>query len=307
MTRAVLVTGGAGFVGRHVVRKFINAGWSTFVVDRRPPDRELQSIGLVGYKIADIMDGDSLAEIMSSNGITDLVHCAGIVGPGPSSADPAAAISVNAIGTLRIATAAANAGVRLTYLSTATLYGHSEQLLLSESDLPEPVGFYDGTKLMGEIVVETLRRNEGLDSVILRPSFVYGPGSAIGEYYIPRALAGEAIYRQTGSDHPCEFTYVLDLVEAIFLSHTQRPGAPRIFNISSGELRTLGDLANVVKSYLPEAIIEIGPGIDPKRHLRPRMSLEAAEKFLGYTPKYRLEDGVRDWLAQERAASVASA
>ena len=306
--RAVLITGGAGFVAAHLARRFAAAGLRVRLADVRdphpavapflPPDAERVR--------ADVLDAARLGAAADVPGLEGIVHTAAVVGPGPALADPARATAVNVLGTQRVLDLARERGLRLTYLSTATLYGTRPDLLpLDEDAPPDPVSHYDATKLMGEVLVRSYVRSFGLDATVVRTGFVYGPGSGIGEYFLPRVLRGEAVVEPAGGDHPCDFTYVADLADGLFRAHTRRPLEHRLFNVTGGVLRTRGDLAAAVRAAVPGAAIALGPGVDPRRHLRGACDLTRARTELGYAPAYTLEAGIAAWAGALRGVAGA--
>jgi nucleoside-diphosphate-sugar epimerase len=302
--RAVLITGGAGFVAAHLARRFAAAGVRVRLADVRNPGPDVAPFFPLGVERvrADVLDGAALDAAAALPGLDGVVHTAAVVGAGPALADPARATAVNVLGTQRVLDLARKRGLRVTYLSTATLYGTRPDLApLDEDAPPDPVSHYDATKLMGEVLVRSYVRSFGVDATVVRTGFVYGPGSGIGEYFLPRALRGEAVREPAGAGHPCDFTYVADLAEGLFRAHTTRPLEHRLFNVTGGVLRTRGDLAAAVRAAVPGAEIALGPGVDPGRHLRGPCDLGRARTELGYVPAYTLEAGIAAWAAALRA------
>jgi nucleoside-diphosphate-sugar epimerase len=308
--RAVLITGGAGFVAAHLARRFAAAGARVRLADVRDPGPDVAPFFPPGVERvrADVLDSAALSAAADLHGLDGVVHTAAVVGPGPALADPARATAVNVLGTQRVLDLARERGLRVTYLSTATLYGTRPDLRpLDEDAPPDPVSHYDATKLMGEVLVRSYVRSFGLDATVVRTGFVYGPGSGIGEYFLPRALRGEALREPAGADHPCDFTYVADLAEGLFRAHTTRPVAHRLFNVTGGVLRSRGDLAAAVRAAVPGAAIALGPGVDPGRHLRGACDVTRARTELGYVPAYTLEAGIAAWAAALRASGAVRA
>ncbi|HZR01373.1 MAG TPA: NAD-dependent epimerase/dehydratase family protein, partial [Chloroflexota bacterium] len=193
-------------------------------------------------------------------------------------------------------------GSRVVYVATATLYGiHPDLHPLAEDARPEPVGIYDTTKLMAETMVITYHKVYGLDTVAVRPGYVFGPGSSTGGYFMDQVYAGEAIDQPQGAELPMDLTYVRDLADGIYRAMTVRPIVHRIFNITSGVQVTRAQVADAVRRRIPGARIRLGPGIPPRAHLRGPSVLDRARTELGYEPRYQLEDGMDDWLAWLKA------
>ena len=138
----------------------------------------------------------------------------------------------------------------------------------------------------------------------MRTGFVFGLGTAIGEYFLPRVLRGEAVREAAGREHPCDFTYVVDLARGL-LAAAGAPELPHdVYNLTGGVLRTRGELAQAVRQLVPQAEIEQGAGPDPARHLRGACVIERARTDLGWTPRFTLEQGLADWMRRLRALTA---
>lgn len=301
--QTVLITGATGFVGSHTSRYFMQRGWQVCGYDLRPPDKPSEGMAFVE---GDMLDADRLADAVAQSGATGIVHQAGIIGEPPCQADPVRAVEVNVRGTSKLLEVARAQNLRVTFVSTATLYGRDPSLRpRSEDDPVDPVGLYDGTKHMAETLCLAYGKSYGLDVTAVRTSFVYGPGHRIGTYYLDEARAGQSVVEASGADHPCEYTYVKDLARGIFLAHTVRPLRHRLFNIASGVQRPKRDLVALVKRVYPAARIEVGPGISETGNLRGPCVIDRARAELGYEPAFTLETGLADWLREEAEGHTA--
>ena len=107
---------------------------------------------------------------------------------------------------------------------------------------------------MGETWCAAHRRTFGSDCASFRTGFVYGRGNQIGEYFLPRALAGEMIEESAGGDHPCDFTYVVDLAEALLAAATAPLLAHNVYNVTGGVLRTRGEFAEAVRALVGHVV-----------------------------------------------------
>ncbi|QQR38424.1 NAD-dependent epimerase/dehydratase family protein [Devosia rhizoryzae] len=289
----LLITGGSGMVAQHVAEAAIGQGHDVCLADVSWPEDRMW-VRLADRASFDIRD--KTACIDSSRDCAAIVHCAAVVGPVRSKVDPLFTLDVNVTGTANLLEAAFATGARLVNVSTATLYGNRPDLApLDETDPADPLTVYDGTKLMGETWCAAHRRTYGSDVASFRTGFVYGRGNQIGEYLLPRAMAGEAVHEPAGGGHPCDFTYVVDLAEAL-LAAALAPTLPNtVYNVTGGVLRRRDELAAAVRALVPGAEITQASGIDPARHLRGAARLDRAHADFGWTPRFTLETGLADW------------
>lgn len=300
--RPILVTGGSGMVGQHVAEALAAQGVPVRLADAAWPAG--RGSGPAAARVAfDIRDAQACAEFV--HGARAVIHCAAVVGPQRARTDALATLAVNVTGTANLLEAAAREGVRLVAVSTATLYGHRPDLGPLPEDAPtDPLTVYDGSKLMAETYCAAHRRTYGSDAACVRTGFVYGFGSAIGEYFLPRVLRGEAVEEAAGADHPCDFTYAVDLAEAL-VALALAPALPAsVYNVTGGVLRTRGELAGIVRGLVPGARIGIGAGVDPSRHLRGPCVIARVRRDAGWSPRFTLESGMADWKRRLEAAAA---
>lgn len=297
----ILIVGGAGFVGAHLTEQAVAAGHRVRLFDARRPADVLQPLTARAEFVAgDVRDRQALAG--AASGCSVVVNCAAVVGPIRAREAPEAAFAVNVGGTFNVLELARAAGIRVVNLSTATLYGNRPELdVLTEDSPPDPVSLYDATKLMGETLCATYRKTYGVEACSIRTGFVYGMGSGIGQYFVPAVLAGEAVSEDAGIDHPCDFTYVVDLASGILRAAEAARLPHPVYNVTTGTLRTRGEFASIVRRELPQAAISQGPGRNPKLHIRGACDISRAAADLGYRPRFMLETGIRDWIARVRA------
>ena len=293
----LLITGGAGFVGLHAAQAAVDRGHDTVLTDIRPPLTALAALAR-GCKFVqgDILAPGFLEPLIA--GCDAVIHCAAIVGPIASKANPQRAVDVNVGGTARVLEAARTSGARVIFLSTATLYGMRPELKpLTEDEKPDPVSIYDATKLMAETLCASYRRTFGVMSASLRTGFVYGPGNSVGEYFVTAALRGDTVNEPIGGDDPCDFTYVVDVGRAL-VSAAERPELREsIYNVTGGRLRLRREFADIVRQHFPHAQFNLGPGINPARHLRGPCVITRSMRDFDYRP-HDLESGIGHWIAR---------
>lgn len=296
----VLITGGTGFVGSFTAAEFVAQGNQVVCLDRRIQPTAGFPAGHPDITVieGDILDTARLHDVIREHRIEAVAHTAAVISQTDGAADPEWMYRINVTGTLSVLEAVRAARLRMVSVATATLYGmHPDLHPLTEDARPDPVGIYDTTKLMAETLAITYHKVYGLDIVAVRPGYVYGPGNSTGGYMLDRVFAGEAIDQPIGADLPMDVTYVKDLARGIYLAMTVRPLVHRIFNITGGVLRRRGEVAQLVRQFVPDAQIHLGPGIPPTAHLRGPSDLTRSRDELGYVPRYSLEEGMADWFA----------
>lgn len=295
----ILVTGGSGMLAQHVADAAQSWGLGVTLADIAWPEDRMWVEGPDRLSF-DMRDRTACKD--AARGMRAIIHCAAVVGPARARADALLTLDVNVAGTAALLEAAYAEGARLLNMSTATLYGNRPDLApLDETDPPDPLTIYDGTKLMTETWCSAHRRTYGSDCASFRTGFVYGRGNQIGEYFLPRVLAGERVEETAGGDHPCDFTYVVDLAEALVMAATA-PALPHdVYNITGGVLHTRGAFADAVRRLVPGSQIVQPPGIDPARHLRGPCRIARAEADFGWRPRFDLHAGLSDWRARLEA------
>ena len=295
----LLLTGGAGFIGLHTAEAAVRRGHRVRLADRRDLHRPpwLPDAGIETVRL-DVTDG--AAVLKAAEGVDAVIHAAAVVGPAPARADPQAAARINVLGTQSVLEAARAHQLKVVALSTATLYGHRPDLApLDESAPVDPVGIYDATKYMAEVLCDAYRKTFAVAVASIRTGFVFGMGHSTGEYVVDRVLRGERVHLATGRDNECDFTYVVDLAEALVRAVERMPLADGVYNVTGGRLGTRGELFETVRALLPEAEAAIGPGRDPSLHRRGPCRIERAGAAFGYRPRFTLSSGIEDWIRRE--------
>jgi nucleoside-diphosphate-sugar epimerase len=296
----ILITGGCGFVGAFTALDLVEYGHEVVCYDRHAARNDVLERAGPGATIVegDVRDRERLAAIVREHRIDCVAHTAAVIGQREGADSPDWMLDINVGGTVAVLETARAHGLRVVYVSTATLYGqHPDLHVLAEDARPEPVGMYDTTKLMAETLAISYHKIYGLDVVALRPGYVYGHHNSTGGYFLDRVARGEVVDQPVGADLPIDVTYVRDLAQGIRLAMTVRPIESRIFNITGGVLRRRGEVAEIARRLIPGAQIRLGPGIQATSHLRGPSDLTRARAELGYEPRYTLEQGMADWLS----------
>lgn len=311
----VLVTGGAGFIGSHVLDRVRAGGDVPRCFDVRPSP--FHRPGSVETVLGDLLDRDALSRAME--GCDAVVHLAAAADVGLVQQDPAGAEELNARGTLNVLEAARAAGVEhVVYASTIWVYSDNAGSSAHEDDqLALPSHLYTATKLAGEAYCRSYAALYGLRTTILRFGIPYGPRArpaAVVPAFVNKALAGEPLTIAGDGAQSRRFVYVEDLAEGVASALRVRNTAPgaqegadcRVYNLVSDRDVTIRQIAEVVRDAVGDAEIVHTParaadfgGI--------AVSGERAAAELGWTASTPFEEGVRRYVAWHREAAAAAA
>jgi UDP-glucose 4-epimerase len=311
---AVLVTGGAGFLGSYVIREFLDAGYEVFSFDYSEPSETVQEDlkDRVTFEKGDIRDRDLVRSLVHKTGNDPIVHLAGILTTG-CDRDPDLAVAVNVNGARDLFDAAQKAGNRRVVMaSTISVYGRGLQQPIDETMPAEPDGWYGLTKLVAEQIGLLYVRRFGLDFRAVRLAAVTGPGRSAGSgsaslftSFIPeRAALGEPYQIEVTEETAYPVVYIKDAANALFTLATAPEAPRRIYNIASGRV-VAGQLVAAVKERIPDARFTFKP--DPmvmavvKGFIDWRINCSRAKEDLGWTPAYTVEQMVDDIIAAARA------
>ncbi len=309
----VLITGGMGVIGAEASRKFVREGHRPVVYARHRDESLIRDIvDKVDIELGSILDRARLAEVIKGRGVTHVVHTAAYISA-LSAAQPAESVEINVMGTINVLEAARAANVaRVVYTSAKGVYGPflgdygaPTYKLVTEDHPKEPKRIYDSAKLMGEhatLYWATL----GLDVVVLRFATTYGPGKTarhgnmgVTSQIVEQPANGQPFRIANGGDEKDDFIYNKDSALGIYLAVTAKNPASRIYNIGTGTGVTLKDVAAILRRHLPNAVIEIGPGLNFLGSPYPMYGIydiSRAQQELGYQPEFDLERGVADYL-----------
>jgi nucleoside-diphosphate-sugar epimerase len=304
-----LVTGGAGFIGSHIVEALVQRGERVRVLDDLSTGR-LENLAAVRDRIqwhqGDIRDRDGIRSCFG--GVDYVLHLAALSSVARSLADPAATNSVNIDGTLNVLLLAREAGVkRVVFAGSAAVYGDSPGLPRSEGQPPRPLSFYALTKLTGEYYCQLFTRLFGLEAVALRFFNIFGPRqdpespySGVLSKFVMAYLREETPTIFGDGEQSRDFTYVTNVVEAVLRACSASGAAGGVINVGTGQRYTLNQTVDLLNDIFQRRIT---PRRGPPRQGDVRDSqadLTLARQLLGYEPQVSFEEGLRksvDWYA----------
>ena len=291
----VLITGGLGFAGRHIVRGLAASGYKVVSYNRDYSESEDPEhvIAVQG----ELFDIPRLVRVMQEREVEAVIHTAAMSHPTLSLDFPLATFAANVDGTLGVLEAARLAGVRrIVNFSSETVYGPVDGPVTEET-LVHPTTPYAVTKVATEWLGEVYRHRFDVTVISLRIAQVYGPGNAMPEILgdMLKSVAKSGAFRAGGGrDHAFNFIYVEDVARAALAALVARgPFTKRAYNVSSTEYWPLGDVVDLIRrEILPHADIEVGPGLVAGLDLQGPFDGAAAREELGYTPAFDLRRGL---------------
>lgn len=291
----VLVTGGSGFIGSHVVDKLAEAGLTARIYDVIPSP--WHETGTVDTYLGDLDDRGALADAM--RGCDAVLHLAAVADVNQVNLDPVFAEQVNARGSLNVLEAARETGIkRVVYASTIWVYnGCAEEHVDEDTQLGLANHLYTASKIAGEMYCTSYAELYGVEYTILRFGIPYGTRArpaAVVPQFVRKALAGEPLTIAGGGAQTRRFVYVEDLADGCVAGLLPQ-AANRVYNLVGTEDTSILQIAEVVKDLLGDVDIvhTEGRAGDFKgvevSHLR-------AKEELGWEARVPFREGVKRYL-----------
>ncbi len=315
----ILITGGAGFIGSHLGRVLAERGHSVFLVDLHEPDSEMQWLtNSVRDRIhmipGSVLDLSFLLNFIKKEKISKIIHTATINDLDILINQPLVAQRVMIEGHMNVLEAGRRSECkRIIFTSSIAVYAPVQYEPIDELHpvhLPNEgpsLASYSSFKLAAESIGLFYWAYHKVDFVALRLSAVYGFGMRYPMYVKPmveNSLHNRETIFPAGGDMRRDYTYIEDIVQGIILALDYPGVAPsRIYNLcSGGPLRSAREVANIVHTLLPEANIEIGPGLSEiETHdlrNRGRLSTLRIQRELNFSSRFILEDGIKSYIRQ---------
>lgn len=328
--RGLLVTGGAGFIGAHLVRALVDRGEAVRVVDDLTAGTALNLSratgvavskvrarlaearrGLVSLgdrcelRVGSILDPGVMAEACS--GVDVILHEAALRAVPRSLRDPLGTHDVNATGTLRVLEAARAAGVRkVVFASSSSVYGDTP-VPKHEGQVPQPKSPYAASKVAAEAYCQAYARAFGLSTVALRYFNVFGPGqdpaseyAAVIPKFITLAMRGEPVPVYGDGLQSRDFTYVDNVVDANLAAAAAEVNFA-VLNVGAGSRHTLLELIGGIERILGRSIKRIHEPPRPGDVRESQADIALAQWLIGYQPRVSFEQGLRQTIDALRA------
>ena len=314
----ILVTGGAGFIGSHLVEKLLSLGHDIAILDDfndfYDPQIKRQNIAAVAKDVEihhlDLRDSGAVRNLFHREKFEAIAHLAARAGVRPSIQNPQLYYDTNVDGTLHLLDAARVTGVeRFIFASSSSVYGNSKSVPFSEDrQLIQTLSPYGATKIAGEFLCSTYSHLYGMRVVALRYFTVYGPRQrpdlAIHQF-TRRIHAGKPIDQFGDGTTRRDYTYIDDIIQGTIAALKYDGPMFDIFNLGENETIQLRDLIAGIENALGEKAkinrLPEQPGDMPVTYA----DISKARELLGYNPSTRLSDGLPrfiEWFLQSSLA-----
>ncbi len=303
--KTVLVTGGAGFIGSHIVDKLISKNYKVIVLDNLVSGKREFINPKAEFVQGDVTQIKDIDKLFKKNKIDVVFHIAGQPSIVNSFTDPFTDVNTNFIGTINMVLSSIKYGVeRFLYASSMTVYGNQEKLPIKETASCVPINYYGVAKYAAERFVHISAEKKDLEKPFNVTSFrmfnVYGPRQSLTNPYqgvlaifIGNVLRNEPIKIFGKGDQARDFIYVGDITEIWTNSIDNKKSFGKVFNIGYGKKTSIKDLAqNVIKACRKDNYkisFEEGRSGDQK-YIEADISLAKSE--IKFHPKYSLDRGL---------------
>lgn len=312
-SKKILVTGGAGFIGSNLCEFLLEKGNKVVCLDNFSTGKRVNIEPFIGDDNFELIEGD-IREIddcrKAVTGVDGVLHQAALGSVPRSIKDPITSNEVNISGFLNMLVATRDEGVkRFVYAASSSTYGDSEELPKKEDLIGKPLSPYAITKYVNELYADVFSKLYGLETIGLRYFNVFGRKqdpdgayAAVIPKFVGQLMKGEQPVINGDGTYSRDFTYIDNVIQANILSlMTDNPEAINtVYNVAYGERNSLDDLVGYLKQYLSEFDTSI-KNIDAKYGVNrvgdiphSLASVDKAKKLLDYTPKYSLEQGLKE-------------
>jgi UDP-glucuronate 4-epimerase len=306
----ILVTGGAGFIGSHLIDALLELNFNVICIDNFDPFYD-QSVKLKNLEVAlktekfillraDICDKNALAECFNKFEVEVVVHLAAKAGVRPSIADPDSYYATNVIGTLNLLEAMKNHNVsKMIFATSSSVYGNNTKVPFSEADsVDSPISHYAATKKAGELLCHVYHHLYGFHIYCMRFFTVFGPRQrpdlAIHKF-TNLILNNQKIPIFGDGSTSRDYTYVDDIIDGL-LSAIESIKGFEIINLGESRTITLNYMIEVLEEALGRKSEKSYFPMEPGDVMSTFADISKAKNLLGYNPSWSFENGIRNFV-----------
>lgn len=316
--KKVVITGGAGFIGHNLALALKKAGAQVDVIDslqvnnlssfagnsNNLPNRQLyldlirERLDLlheagVPVHVLDLRDYHTAGRLISDLEPNVIVHLAAVAHANVANKDPFSTFDHSLRTLENMLDCARSRDCHMIYFSSSMVYGNFPDGYVSEDTACEPMGIYGALKFSGEKMVIAYNQVFGMPYTIVRPSALYGErcvSRRVGQVFIENALQGIDLQVSGDGSDRLDFTYVADVVAGVIRIIEHERSRNQIFNMTYGSSRSISELAEILRSYVPDLNVRYTPR-DLLMPSRGTLSMAKAKELLDFEPQFPVEKG----------------
>lgn len=299
----ILVTGGAGFIGSHIVDRLVNANYEVRVIDdlftgKFANVHDHMKSGKVGFVKGDVREREVVRKCVHD--VDVVIHLAAVSNVSFSIKHSSLTHEINVGGTLNLLDSCLNGNVKkFIFISSCSVYGEPNYLPIDEDHPTRPISPYATSKLAAERYCRIFQKEHGLKTVILRLFNVYGSRQALGDYsgvitqFVERVIRELPLIVYGDGCQTRDFVHVWDVADTVLKTLKNGNGEGEVFNIAFGKSTSLNELAKTVLKLADANLDIIYEKPRPADLKHSFADISKARKLLGYRPKIPLENGLR--------------
>ncbi len=320
--KAILVTGGAGFIGSHLCSALVERNIPVICFDnfcdfydptiKRNNIYELQKSDLFTLIEADIRDKYALRNVFENNHIGMVIHLAAMAGVRPSIENPNLYVDVNVAGTMNLLNECRTSNIsRIIFASSSSVYGNNKVPFKESDSVDNPVSVYAATKKAGELLCYTWHHLYDMSIVCLRFFTVYGPRQRpdLAIHKFTRLISMDTPIEVYGNGESSrDYTYIDDIIYGILQAIKKIYNTPysiyQIYNLGNSNPITIHHLINTIENILGKRATIINKEMQPGDVYATSADINLAMKELNYQPVYPFEEGIKrfiDWFTLNKS------
>lgn len=315
-SKKIALIGGAGFIGHNLAIHLKEIGHEPIIIDSLSvnnmlsfTDKEITNRKLywsilnqrldllhendINIDIEDARNYNAMCMLLDRHKPDIIIHLAAVSHANKSNKDPHTTFDHTLRTLENTMDIAKSLDCRVIYFSSSMAYGHFEKEIVTEESPCNPLGIYGTLKYSGELIVKAYHRVFDIPYTIVRPSALYGDrcvSRRVGQIFIENAVQGLDINIQGDGSDKLDFTYIDDLTHGIELIVENDNAINQTFNLTYGEAKKIGEMAEILEEHFNDIKINYGPK-DKLTPNRGTLSVDKAKNLLGYNPKNYLEIG----------------